>query len=251
VLNRRFAQYEESATRLEYAAERITYTTTVAERLRENGEFELLAMLYNSIGNTELRDKYIDLALDQSPSDDSICFLRGMQGRPDLIPPDVAERRLERQEELADWTQRARTLMSLGRPVEAARDYVRGILHSLENENPFGAAYYLKELVRRDIIDALLATALAQAAAADDLWWQIRALQELGWGTELDALVVEHADEIEESGNSRMLVLLRRAEGREEEATTLDIALTAGRRRVIVDGESFVGEPVGEGQDDP
>src|SRR5229473_2379584 len=72
----------------------VEWVTSLAEIYRENKEYELLAIHYNAIGNSELRDKYIDLALKQSASDDSICFLRALQDRPDLIPNDVIDRRL-------------------------------------------------------------------------------------------------------------------------------------------------------------
>jgi hypothetical protein len=74
----------------------IEQITSIAEIYRVDGEFELLAIHYNAIGNFELRDKYIDIALSQSLSDDSVVFLRGLQGRPDLIPQEVIEREGQR-----------------------------------------------------------------------------------------------------------------------------------------------------------
>lgn len=58
----------------------IEYVTSVSEIYRDNEEYILLVYLYNSIGNYELRDKYIEIALSQNPSDQSICDLRSIKG---------------------------------------------------------------------------------------------------------------------------------------------------------------------------
>jgi len=71
---------------------RVALETSIAEIYRENEQYDLLAIHYSILGDDELRDKYIDLALRQSPSDESICYLRGLQNRPDLIPPTVVQR---------------------------------------------------------------------------------------------------------------------------------------------------------------
>ena len=81
-------------------------------------------------------------------SDWLVIDLRSMQGRLDLIPDDVADRRLREQHDSQDWSQRARTLMDLGRYLEAAHDYVKSVFEDLEEGNLFGAAYYLKETIR-------------------------------------------------------------------------------------------------------
>ncbi len=68
---------EDQAVNLELA-------TSLAEIYREREEYELLAMHYLSIGNEELRDKYIELAIKQGMDDDGIIFFRSEQGRLDL-----------------------------------------------------------------------------------------------------------------------------------------------------------------------
>lgn len=57
--------------------------------LEEQGLYALLAMLHHSLGHTELRDKYIELALARDDSYHTVSFLRRMQDRSDLIPKIV------------------------------------------------------------------------------------------------------------------------------------------------------------------
>jgi hypothetical protein len=155
-------------------------------------------------------------------------FLARLQGRPELVPSEVAEERLERQQRNGDWTQRARTLVHLDRRVEAAEDYVRGVLNSLEHGRVFGAAYYLKELVSEGLIDTLFEAALDRATEEGDLWWQIRSLQELGWKDELRQRVLQHADDIRNGGQILLLEQLATAEGDHVSANRLRVAMLTG-----------------------
>jgi hypothetical protein len=184
----------------------IEQITSIAEAYRENGEFELLASHYDMIGNNELRDKYIDIALSKAPSDDTVLFLRGLQSRTDLIPVDVINREDARLIASKDWLQRARMLKKLSRHPEAVHDYLQGILNSLSEDQVFSAAYYLKELSEAHLFEELFVIALKKAQAASDLWWQIRALQELGWHSELNDLLLKNESEIM---NSDDLILKR------------------------------------------
>jgi hypothetical protein len=173
----------------------LAVSTSVAEIYRENKEYELLAIHYNAIGNSELRDKYIELALADASSDSSICFLRGLQARPNLIPPEVLQRELARYAKHEDFTQRGRLLARIGRTREAAIDYVRGILRSLEDGNVFSAAYYIKELSEDGVVDDLFILELKRAEEQHDLWWQVRALQELEWHEELAQFLIAHRED--------------------------------------------------------
>lgn len=144
------AKYEAARETVDYQdGHQIELTTSIAEIYRENEEFELLAMYYHTIGNNELRDKYIEIAIQKSPKDQTICLLRCLQGEPDLIPSDVIARELQRYTKNKDWSQRARFYWGLGKYQEAALDYIRGIAGDLKQNNLFAAAYYLKELVEK------------------------------------------------------------------------------------------------------
>ena len=177
--------------------------TSLAEIYRENCQYSLLAIHYHSVPNQELRDT----------SDSDVVFLRGIQDRADLIPVDVIERRIKRMENERDWTGRARLFNTIHRPLDAVRSYLQGINESLSEGRTFSAAFYLKELAEEGLIDELFSRALQEAVDEKDLWWQIRSLQELGWESELTALLNEHADSIRESGDLMMLELLAMAEG--------------------------------------
>jgi len=191
----------------------VEYSTTIAEIYREGQHYDLLSIHYNAIGNKELRDKYIAIAIERKPSDDTIIFLRGLQSRPDLIPKEVIKREYKRKTGQKNWLQRARMLSNLGRHREAAADYLRGIKASLNKNEIFSAAYYLKELSQSHLIEELFVLALKQEQADGDLWWQVRSLQELGWYSELNALLKQNENYIRESGDLHLLELLALSNG--------------------------------------
>jgi hypothetical protein len=93
---------------LQGARSQVELATSLAEIYRENQEYDLLAMHFHSIENYELRDKYIDFALQGNPTDDQIVYLRGLQDRPGLIPKDVADREFDLYTRIEDWSLRAR-----------------------------------------------------------------------------------------------------------------------------------------------
>jgi hypothetical protein len=186
---------------------RLELATCIAEIYRENKEYTSLAMHYHAIGNESLRDKYIELVLrEMDPDDLEVIFLRGsLQNRPDLIQDEVAQRVLDIQEQAEDWSQRARTLRDLRRWKESTRDYCRSILNSLDNDRTFSAAYYLKELCREKISEQLFLEAFSET---DELWWKIRALDELDDHTGLTLFLRENEAEIRASGNLSMIEVL-------------------------------------------
>ncbi|HYP56198.1 MAG TPA: HNH endonuclease signature motif containing protein [Solirubrobacterales bacterium] len=208
----------------------VKYATSVAEAYKDREEWVLLAVHYNHIGNEDLRDKYIDIALAEDPRDGTVVFLRGLQGRPDLIPSEVVNRELRRLTEHASWNQRARFFMKLKRYRDASQDYVRGVLQSLEEDNPFSAAFYLRELVKHDLIKAMYVEALQKAADEDDLWWQVRALQDLGWERELDSLLLSNAGRIEASKDLMLQQLLTQARGDSDRALDESIEIWSSAR---------------------
>lgn len=234
------AKYEASRDTTDYqGSHQIELMTSIAEIYRENEEFELLAMHYHTIGNNELRDKYIEIALQKKPKDQTTCFLRCLQGKPDLIPRDVIAREVERYAKNRDWLQRARFYADLGKHREAVLDYTRGIGESLKQNELFTAAYYLKELAKSELIQELLISALRQAQEAGDLWWQVRALEELGWKKELNDLVLQNSKEIEESGDPMLSLLLANARGDKEESAKLLKDMASGTHLMIMgDNES-------------
>jgi hypothetical protein len=217
--------------------EQLEWITSTAEIYRDNGEFELLAIFYDSIRNAELRDKYIEIALQKDPSDQTVIFLRSLQGKVELIPESAIEREAARYTKNKDWSQRARFFYSLGKYREAALDYVKSVKRSLEEERVFGAAFYLKELVERGLIQELFIHAFAQAKSENNLWWQVRALQELDWHDELSQLLIENSKIIEQSEDLHLLELLAYARGDQREALEIHKTIVRGSH-VVIEGSN-------------
>jgi len=217
----------------------IELVTSIAEIYRENQQYELLAAHYNAIGNIELRDKYVELALSQNPTDDTAFFLRAhIQRRPDLLPKDILDRHLAKYAGDRSPTQYARALFDVARPVEAAVEYVRGIHESLQEQQWFSAAFYLSEFFEKKLVDELLVAALKKATAEGNLWWQVRALQELGWRSELKALLISNDAEIASTGNITLQQLLAEAKGDASQAKELRKTMARGTR-IVRPGEKI------------
>jgi len=190
--------------------------TTTLDILKERQQFELLAMEYDALGNTELRDKYIELALQADNSDDTVITLRSMQGRRDLIPAEAVAHIVQRRKRNKDWSQLARLYAQVDDHRNAVINYCRTISESLKEGNIFSAAYYLKELAETRLDIHLFETAYRHSTESGDLWWSIRALQELDWSDELKAVLLAHRAEIENSGDSSLLIELYRVTGETE-----------------------------------
>lgn len=191
----------------------IEMATSIAEIHRENKQYALLAIHYDIIGNAELRDKYVEIGIRADSSDSNVCFLRGLQGRPELIPKEVSERELSRYAKDKEWHERARLLRTLGRNLEAAKDYIRSIREDLAANRAFTAAIYLKEMVEEGLIEELFLVALSQAKADKDLWWQMRSLQELECYDEVRDFLLRNEDEINRTGDIMLAKQLAWAKG--------------------------------------
>jgi len=71
------------------------------------------------------------------------------------------------------------------------------------------------------LIKELFILALKQAKEKGDLWWEVRALQELGWHNELNGLVLRNAEEIERSDNLDLKILLADAKDDKQQSIAL------------------------------
>jgi hypothetical protein len=214
--------------------------TSIAEIYRENKQYELLAVHYNAIGNIELRDKYVERALKNDTSDAAVFYLRAtLQKRPDLVPKEVIDRCLAKYDDIDSPEQYARALFAVGRRLDAAVKYIEGINDSLQDGNWFGAAYYLREFSERRLIEELLKAAHRKATDDGSLWWQVRALQELGWHSELKQLLLGRKEEIHASDNILLMELLAEAEGDLDQVRELrkQIAKASAIARAEQDGD--------------
>lgn len=221
----------------------IGFITSELEILKENEEYELLASTYDNLGNRELRDKYIEIALAADSSDFNIVDLRSLQGRLDLIPEDVKQRQVALSVKHKDWSQLARLYRSIKDSRSSAYYYCKGITESLSGSNLFSAAYYLKEMTEELLHVPLFEEAYGKFVEAGDLWWQVRSLQELGWSTELKALLLSKRDAIEASNDLVLQGLLFDALGEEEKGRQAKKAWMRGLRKV----GALVGQKTGKG----
>jgi tetratricopeptide (TPR) repeat protein len=190
-------------------SQKMEVLTSTIETLRERKEYILLAMLYDNIGNKELRDKYIENVLSKPQEPDTVLFLRSLQGKAGSVAPAIIKKEIRNRKKNKDWSQLARLYVDIGKWTEAVRYYCKSVLESIDTDNIFGAAFYLKEMsLGKKLHEKLFQIALKKDTERKDLWWQIRALQELGWNSELDELLKTHEREIKQSGDLYMLALL-------------------------------------------
>jgi hypothetical protein len=220
----------------------VVRATTLAEIYRERRQHELLALHYNAIGNNELRDKYIDLAIAEAPTDESIFFLRGLQGRMDLVPGQICKRILKRYKQLGADSQIARFYRDLHDYPKALSAYARDIETSVREGNIFSAAFYLKEAA--EMLPDLFTLALAKAKQDGALWWQVRALQELGWDDELRDLLLKNREGIEGSGDADLERLLALELG--DKKRVLEIDEEEARTESLTGFEGTIGEDAGD-----
>lgn len=182
--------------------------TTITEVLREAGEYQLLAIYYDGFGNKELRDKYIELAIERGTDPFSEIYLRSAQDRPDLLNQEMIDKQIAKMEMHEDWSQLGRLYRDLNRTREAVRCYCKTVLRALEEGRVFSAAFYAKELCREKLYVPLFEQAYAESAKQNDLWWEVRALQELGWDSELKELLNSRREEIEKGSNYMLQIAL-------------------------------------------
>jgi hypothetical protein len=190
--------------------------TTTLEILKENKEYELLAVHYDIIGNTELGDKYVEMALKQEKSTETEIFLRALQGKIELVDPKKIRKEIDRRIKNEDWSQLARLYVDIKDWHNAIQYYCKSICEDLEKGNTFSAAYYLKELTRKKLYTPLFEKAYKEFSEQENLWWQVRSLQELGWHSELKELLISKRAEIEQSRDLHLLELLYQTTGEEE-----------------------------------
>jgi hypothetical protein len=187
--------------------------TSIAEIYREREEYELLALHYMEVGNNELRDKYIELAIDQGIEDEALIFFRAAQGQLDLVPKEVIGRRIKELEDANSFFSLGRLYRETGQYEAAVQATCEGAQFAIEEGNVFTAAFHLKEMIEEGTLQELFMIAMEQARKKKDLWWQYRALQELEWYAEGNEFLLKHRKEIEKAGEPHFLEVLAVALG--------------------------------------
>lgn len=210
-------------------------TTTTLEILRDNKQYEILAIHYDILGNEELRDKYIELALKKNYSDQTEIFLRHLQHKIQLVDPRIIKREIDRKIENKDWSQLARLYSEIGDYENAIIYYCKSVFENIEKGNTFSAAFYLKELSNEKLFNPLFEKALRKYSKENDLWWQVRSLQELGWNTELEKLLISKKEEIEKSDNILLKELFYKVTGDKEKLLEIIKEIAKSTRLIIYD----------------
>jgi hypothetical protein len=95
--------------------------------------------------------------------------------------------------------------------MDAVKAYAEGITENSERGAIFPIAYYIEEMA--ELAPELYKEALRDATEKGDLWWQVRALQELGWEDSERELLLANAAEIEKSANLMLKTRLAWARG--------------------------------------
>src|SRR5262249_55456008 len=143
------------------------------------------------------------------------------QQRLDLIPPEIIERRVQELEARADWFSLGRLYRAVGDYRLAAISTSKGVIGAIQEGNIFTAAFHLKEMVKDDVLEELFLIAMKEARKQNDLWWQYRCLQELGWASEAKEFLLEHRNEIEASEEAHFIEELTVALGDTERYVAL------------------------------
>jgi hypothetical protein len=171
--------------------------TSLVEINREAGNWVNLAFLYDAIDNSALRDQAVEKALEEGVTEEVLILLRRLQGRLPEVPSEVIEQRLDLLKEKGAYRSEAVLYEDLSQYRAAAEAYVKGLHTDLTDYEDFTLAFYLKELGETSIVPGLFVNALQKAADEDDFWWQVRALEELEWTSELHAFVLANRERIE------------------------------------------------------
>lgn len=224
-------------------ASNIELVTSKAEILRDKREYALLASHYHKIGDTALRDKYVDRALAskrvRSPQIE--IYLRSLQRRTDLVSPQTKKKAIAELSEPGQESQLARLHVMLQDWRAATRAYGIAIAKMLEDGNVFSAAYYTKEFAEAKLYNHLFEMDLRDRANQQDLWWQVRCLQELGWRSELEELLKSRRTEIESSDDDALKSEYYKATGEHRRYVDIEKKIAAEQRLMILGNRVAVG----------
>jgi len=207
-------------------------TANLAEVLRDNQQYELLALLYHECGVIELRDKYIEKALAEQKSARAAISLRALQGRLAEVDSSLIVQELERHQANKDWLQLARLQIVLEHWSEAAQSYCRGIIEALACGDTFSAGSIIQEMTRQAVPSALFEAALRHAADDNNFWWEVKCLQAMGWREELRDYVANKQAWVEKSGDLYLQLVLSRVLNNEDKVLQL-------QKRMLAEAQTY------------
>ncbi|MAM53958.1 HNH endonuclease signature motif containing protein [uncultured Microbacterium sp.] len=211
---------------------------------RKNEDWLRVATAYHAAGDLQLRDAYIVKYLAIDPSPRAQLLAARLQGRVDDLPTEVKHAAAE--DASVDWTSHGRVLLEINEVEEAVRVLIAGVLESLDEGRWFTAAYYIRHVLEADAADELFKMALRESHDEGDLWWELRAYEELGWESEARALLLANEEAIKESGKPTLQQKLAGELGDADEhlRLTKEIAELGARAHFSVIETSSEGDPV-------
>lgn len=157
-----------------------------------------LATIYNEFKNIKLRDKHIENILSKTSDPDSIIYYRSMQKRLDLIPKAIIKNEIKRLTKEKSWHNLGRLYYHIHQFEKASEYYVKSIQESIKKGNLFSTAFYIKE-INELLVDELFKIELKKAKEKNDIWWQMRCLQELGLQSKIKELLIKNKKRIKKS----------------------------------------------------
>ena len=174
----------------------------VAGILLEHRQFAMLARHYHLLGETELRDKYVELALMETEiSLATEVTLRLRQNRLDAVAPARLHEFLASPHSLHGTLEVAQVYRALGRDTEAMLTFCDAIAQMLRAGHRLLAAVLLKRFAEEDFATGLLQEEFRESRRRGSIWMQVRCLQELHWHNELRRFFVDHRIQIETDPN--------------------------------------------------
>lgn len=224
----------------------VKLASMLPEIYKEEGDLQGLISFYHEIGNVELRDRYITEVLSGSPPAWVVAWLARLQGRSAELDPAIFEEALADVSD--DYMVEAGLLNEAGRPIEAAKAMVAGILRALDNGEYFNAAYNMRRLHLHKFVQEIFMQELAAKARKGDVWWQYRCLQELEWDSEARELLLSSEAAITADGDLVLRRELARAKNDDEALFEIEKQIAhAGTSAFFDVGEA---EKAGEGPTD-
>jgi hypothetical protein len=220
------SEYNETPQRAPKDALEFRLFAVRMEIAKDRQDWLKVARLYDSIGEIELRDKYVERGLAEEPSPFYQILLHRVRSTKLELEDSIVEAALV--EAADDWTTRAAILLDVGRTVEAAHELLDGVKESLNEGNWFSAAFYMRHGLNGLIVRTLFEMAIEKAKSEDNLWWQLRGFQELEWTDACRELLLGNASRIEKTGNLLLLSALASAKGDDDSMVEIEKKLEEG-----------------------
>lgn len=165
------------------------------------------------IGEIDLRDKYVDMALPNASPYYQV-MLKRMQGRVHELSVEVQQAAID--DTSNDRVNQFSVLSAIGNTAAATSVAVSLASDSIAKGQWFAAAYTIKYRLL-PMAKRLFAMALDDFAAADDIWWQLRCFDELGWHDAAHELILRNETKIRESDEFLLKQRLAAEKGDEKE----------------------------------